>query len=80
MLQKECDIGPDETIGEVYFNKLFPMGVQAMLEAADLVYAASGAVVDTAVVGGRILMRGSEVPELAEIVARAAVRAGRLGL
>jgi len=37
VLQKACDIGPDETIGEVYFNKLFPMGVQAMLEAADLV-------------------------------------------
>jgi methionyl-tRNA formyltransferase len=39
VLQKECDIGPDETIGEVYFNKLFPMGVKAMLEAADLVAA-----------------------------------------
>ncbi|HXF67202.1 MAG TPA: methionyl-tRNA formyltransferase [Burkholderiales bacterium] len=39
ILQKECDIGPDETLGEVYFNKLFPMGVEAMLEAADLVAA-----------------------------------------
>ena len=39
ILQKTCDIGPDETIGEVYFNKLFPMGVKAILEAADLVYA-----------------------------------------
>lgn len=39
ILQKECEIGPDETIGEVYFNKLFPMGVKAMLEAADLVMA-----------------------------------------
>lgn len=39
VLQKTCDIGPDETIGEVYFNKLSPMGVQAMLEAADLVFA-----------------------------------------
>jgi methionyl-tRNA formyltransferase len=39
LLQKECDIGPDETLGDVYFNKLFPMGVQAMLEAADLVFA-----------------------------------------
>ena len=47
---------------------------------ADLVYSASGAVVDTAVVGGRVLMRGGEVPELEEIVARAAERAGRLGL
>jgi methionyl-tRNA formyltransferase len=39
VLQKECDIGPDETIGDVYFNKLFPLGVKAMLEAADLVLA-----------------------------------------
>ncbi len=39
ILQKECEIGPDETIGEVYFNKLYPMGVDAMLEAADLVVA-----------------------------------------
>lgn len=39
VLQRECDIGPDETIGDVYFNKLFPMGVKAMLEAADLVFA-----------------------------------------
>jgi len=39
VLQKECEIGPDETIGEVYFNKLFPMGVQAMMEAAELVAA-----------------------------------------
>jgi 5-methylthioadenosine/S-adenosylhomocysteine deaminase len=47
---------------------------------ADLVYAASGAAVDTAVVAGRVLMRGGEVPELEEIVAKAAERAGRLGL
>lgn len=39
ILQKEVDIGPDETLGDVYFNKLFPLGVQAMLEAADLVIA-----------------------------------------
>jgi len=39
VLQKECDIGPDDTIGDVYFNKLFPMGAKAMLEAADLVFA-----------------------------------------
>ena len=39
VLQKECEIGPDETLGDVYFNKLFPTGVKAMLEAADLVVA-----------------------------------------
>ncbi len=39
ILQKRCAIGPDETLGDVYFNKLFPLGVAAMLEAADLVVA-----------------------------------------
>ncbi|OGA46576.1 MAG: methionyl-tRNA formyltransferase [Betaproteobacteria bacterium RIFCSPLOWO2_12_FULL_62_13] len=39
ILQKECDIGPEDTIGSVYFEKLFPMGIKTMLEAADLVVA-----------------------------------------
>jgi methionyl-tRNA formyltransferase len=39
LLQKETGIGPDDTLGSVYFDRLFPMGVQAMLEAADLVVA-----------------------------------------
>src|SRR5260221_6870904 len=39
VLQKETAIGPDDTVGTVYFDRLFPMGVQAMLEAADLVVA-----------------------------------------
>ncbi|HET9662597.1 MAG TPA: formyltransferase family protein, partial [Burkholderiales bacterium] len=39
ILQKECEIGPDDTIGSVYFDKLFPMGIKAMVEAADLVLA-----------------------------------------
>lgn len=39
ILQKTCTIAPDETLGELYFDKLFPMGVQALLEAADLVMA-----------------------------------------
>ena len=39
ILQKSCEIGPDETLGDVYFNKLFPLGVAAILEAADLVVA-----------------------------------------
>jgi len=39
ILQKETRIGPDDTLGTVYFDRLFPMGVQAMLEAADLVVA-----------------------------------------
>ena len=39
LLQKEVDIGPDETMGEVYFNKLFPLGVESMLEAVAMVKA-----------------------------------------
>ena len=39
VLQKTTPIGPDDTLGSVYFERLFPMGVQAMLEAADLVTA-----------------------------------------
>src|SRR5689334_11989430 len=37
ILQKKTPISPDDTLGTVYFDRLFPMGVQAMLEAADLV-------------------------------------------
>ncbi|MGQ0543896.1 MAG: methionyl-tRNA formyltransferase [Betaproteobacteria bacterium] len=37
ILQKETEIGPDDTLGTVYFDRLFLMGVKAMLEAADLV-------------------------------------------
>jgi len=39
ILQKETRISPDDTLGTVYFDRLFPMGVQAMVEAADLVVA-----------------------------------------
>ena len=39
VLQKECVIGPDDTLGDVYFKSLFPQGIAAMLEAADLVAA-----------------------------------------
>jgi len=39
ILQKTTPIGPDDTLGTVYFDRLFPLGVQAMVEAADLVVA-----------------------------------------
>src|SRR5262244_4238843 len=39
ILQKTTPIGPDDTLGSVYFDRLFPMGVQALLEAANLVVA-----------------------------------------
>lgn len=37
LLQRSCPIGPDDTVGSVYFERLFPMGVDAMAEAAALV-------------------------------------------
>ena len=39
ILQKKTPVSPDDTLGTVYFDRLFPMGVSAMLEAADLVVA-----------------------------------------
>ncbi len=48
--------------------------------SSDLVYAASGSVVDTTVVAGKVLMRGGEVPGSEEVVARAVERARRLGV
>ena len=47
---------------------------------ANLVYAASGSVVDATVVAGRALMRGGVVEGADEVVARARERATRLGL
>ena len=37
LLQKTINIGPDDTLGTLYFDNLFPMGVSAMLESVDLV-------------------------------------------
>ena len=39
LLQKEVEIGPDDSLGGVYFERLFPMGVSAMLESLELVKA-----------------------------------------
>ncbi len=39
LLQKSVEIGPEETLGDVYFKKLFPLGVEAMIESLELVKA-----------------------------------------
>lgn len=39
LLQKEVEVGPDDTLGTVYFKKIFPLGIEATLEAIDLVRA-----------------------------------------
>jgi 5-methylthioadenosine/S-adenosylhomocysteine deaminase len=48
--------------------------------AAALVYAASGAVVQTTVVAGQVLMREGEIEGAEEVLARALERGHRLGL
>lgn len=37
LLQKHTDIGPDDTLGSVYFDKIYPLGIEAMCEAIDLI-------------------------------------------
>ena len=39
LMQKEVDILENDTLGTVYFDKLFPLGVEAMIESVDLVRA-----------------------------------------
>jgi len=39
ILQKKTPLSAEDTLGTVYFDRLFPQGVSAMLEAADLVVA-----------------------------------------
>ncbi|MGA3113705.1 MAG: methionyl-tRNA formyltransferase [Syntrophobacteraceae bacterium] len=37
LLQKEVAIGPQDTAGSLYFNRLFPMGVEAIVESVKLI-------------------------------------------
>jgi methionyl-tRNA formyltransferase len=37
ILQKRVTIGADDTAGSLYFDKIFPLGVEALVQAADLV-------------------------------------------
>jgi methionyl-tRNA formyltransferase len=39
LLQKRVPIGPEETTGSLYFNRLFPLGVEAIVESVDLIKA-----------------------------------------
>ena len=36
LLQKEVEITPDDTLGSLYFGKLYPMGVEALVEAVGM--------------------------------------------
>ncbi len=37
LLQKRVEIGPEDTLGSLYFDRLFPMGVEALAEAVRMV-------------------------------------------
>ena len=37
LMLREVEIAPDDTLGSLYFEKLFPRGVKAMVESVDLV-------------------------------------------
>ncbi len=37
LLQREIDIGSDDTAGTLYFNHLFPLGIEALLESVELI-------------------------------------------
>jgi methionyl-tRNA formyltransferase len=39
LLQKEVKVEPDDTTGSLYFNKIFPLGIEAIGEAVDLIKA-----------------------------------------
>jgi methionyl-tRNA formyltransferase len=39
LLQKEVKVEPDDTTGSLYFTKIFPLGVEAIGEAVDLIKA-----------------------------------------
>ncbi|MCX5837888.1 MAG: methionyl-tRNA formyltransferase [Deltaproteobacteria bacterium] len=39
LLQKRIPIGPADTTGSLYFNRLFPLGVEAIAESVDLIRA-----------------------------------------
>ncbi len=37
LLQKEVEINPQDTAGSLYFDRLFPMGVEALVESVKLI-------------------------------------------
>jgi methionyl-tRNA formyltransferase len=39
LLQKQVKVEPDDTTGSLYFNKIFPLGIEAISEAVDLIKA-----------------------------------------
>ncbi|MCC7364057.1 MAG: methionyl-tRNA formyltransferase [Dehalococcoidia bacterium] len=48
LLQKRVPIGPEDTVGSLYFDQLFPLGVEAMAEAVALIAAGEAPRIDQA--------------------------------
>lgn len=46
LMQKEVTIGPDDTLGSIYFDNLFPIGVDAMAESVQLVKSGNAPKID----------------------------------
>ena len=42
LLQKEAEISPTDTVGSLYYDKLFPLGVEAIMESIDLIHKGKG--------------------------------------
>ncbi len=43
LLQREVEIGPEDTTGSLYYDKLYPMGIEMIIESARLVAAGKAA-------------------------------------
>lgn len=37
LLQKKIPVAPNDTVGSIYFNRLFPLGIESMIEAVELI-------------------------------------------
>jgi methionyl-tRNA formyltransferase len=45
LIQKRVPIGENDTVGSLYFNRLFPLGVESLFEALDLIKAGKAPVI-----------------------------------
>lgn len=41
LLQKKIPVEPNDTVGTIYFNRLFPLGIESMIEAIQLIKSGS---------------------------------------
>ena len=39
LIQKRIAVEPNDTVGSIYFNRLFPLGIESMVEALDMIAA-----------------------------------------